>query len=152
MTGRVSRSGSSRWSRSVASPTTSVTNHAPKTTNGERIAGREPERQQPERERPDQRRRRGPPVDRPTRRVLLVMLRPARREAVGRQAEGEARRPPATADSGSIGGRRRDGGAALGSRAGRRRSAGPGAGEGQLHERRVRGAGRAARGVRVALR
>ena len=92
MTGRVSRSGSIRWSRSVASPITRVTNQAPKSTNASGSPA-EPQRQQPEGERPGQRRRRRPPVDRTPRRMLLVMLRPARREPVGRQAEGEPAGP-----------------------------------------------------------
>ena len=66
----------------------SVTNQAPKIAKRERVAT-EPEHEQPEGERPDQRDDGGPPVDRATRRVLLVVLRPAHREAVGRDPEHE---------------------------------------------------------------
>ena len=66
----------------------SVTNQAPKIASASGVAT-EPEHEQPERERADQRDDRGPPVDRPARRVLLVVLRPAHREAVGRDPERE---------------------------------------------------------------
>ena len=88
MTGRVSASGSSRWSRSVARPMTSVTNHAP---NSAKASGSraEAERQQPEGDGPDDGRDRRPPVHAAAGRVLLVVLRPAGREAVRGQPEGQ---------------------------------------------------------------
>ncbi len=86
MTGRVSSSGSRRWSRSVANPTHERHEPRPEDDERERVAGESPG-QEREGTDPDEHAGERPPVDDPTRRVLLVVLRPARREPVGDAAE-----------------------------------------------------------------
>ena len=110
MTGRVRTSGSSRWSRSVASPMTSVDEPRPEQP---RASGSAPNRSgsSPKRQRPDERDRPPSASRPPAGRVLLVVLRPAGREAVGGEAEGEPGRAQ-QAGSGSIG----SGGVAVGRR------------------------------------
>ena len=91
MTGRVRTSGSSRWSRSVASPTTSVANHAPKRTTA---SGSAPNRgtSSPNASAPTIATTAVRQSTRRAGRVLFVVLRPARREPIGRDPEdGTAR-------------------------------------------------------------
>ena len=90
MTGRVRTSGRSRWSRSVARPTISVTNQAPKSANA---SGSDPNRSgsRPSASAPTSAHDGRPPVDRPAgRHLLFVVLGPARREPVGADAERKA--------------------------------------------------------------
>ena len=69
----------------------SVTNQRSEHDEGHRI-GAEPDRQEAQREGADERDDGCPPVDPPPRRVLFVVLGPARRESVGGDTEHEARR------------------------------------------------------------
>ena len=111
MTGRVSTSGRSRWSRSVANPTTSVANHAPNSDQGERIAPPNRVGSSANANAPNGRADDGPPADRPAGGILVVVLGPARREPVGEDPEhrpdgGEAEREQASSAARSAGRRR----------------------------------------------
>ena len=128
MTGRVSSFGSSRWSRSVASPMISVTNQAPKMASASGSAGNS--RTSPAMARPPtaaQTRR--PPVDGTAGRMLLVVLRPAGGEAVRGDPQDDADQPRDERDDGQRG--------PLEAHAVRPAGSAGGAGQGELHERRV---------------